>query len=119
MLAAKKRTVSLVLSIRQIVWFHSCVPYIESQHVRVEKLGHWWATLSNGYRCNRYTGIVDGGKFSSPGTIYLSQESYDKEAVLLGMWIKLQRDIATKPILVEDLSRRKIIEVRRLLALDN
>lgn len=111
-------TVSLKLRKRLMVWFQSSVVYQPSEPVRVMELDTYWAVLSNGYRCNRYTGEVDGKGERSPGTVYASKEDYERELLLLNAWRKLQRDIANKKFLKEDLTRRNILQVRRLLNLD-
>lgn len=112
------KTVSLSLTEGQIVWFESGRPYISSEEVKVERVGRLWAYLSNGYRCNRYTGVGDGGDFLSPGTVHESREDFERMQALFNMWRRLQRDIAAKRFLREDINRRAILQVRRLLKLD-
>ena len=112
------KTVSLVLAEGDIVWFQSHITYVPSEPVKVTSVGRLYAQLSNGYRCNRYTGNVDGGDYPSPGTVYLQKEDYDKEMALFNMWRRLQKDIANKRFLREDITRRRLLQVRRLLKLD-
>ena len=112
------KTVSLSLVEGQMVWFQSERPYVSSEMVKVERVGRLWAYLSNGYRCNRYTGLGDGGDYLSPGTIHPSKEEFDRVQALFNMWKRLQRDVAGKRFLKEDITRRNILQVRRLLKLD-
>lgn len=112
------KTVSLCVEEGQLVWFQSSEIYLPSEYVKVNTVCRLWASLSNGYRCNRYTGVVDGGKYRSPGTVYCTKEDYEHEVRVLRMWKKLQKDVAHKKFLKEDISRRQILAVRRLLKLD-
>lgn len=112
-------TVSLCLVEGQMVWFQSCVGYLPSEEVRVTAVGHLWATLSNQHRCNRYTGVVDGGKYASPGTVYCRKEDYEHEVSFLRTWRRFQQDVCAKKPLLEDISRRDILKARRLLKLDD
>lgn len=112
------KTVSLNLEVGQIVWFQSSEVFVISESVKVMEVGRLWAKLSNGYKCNRYTGFVDGGRYVSPGTVYATREDYDKAMRLLATWRRLQKDVAKKQILREDITRRQILAVRRILRLD-
>ncbi len=112
------KTVALSLEAGQVVWFQSSLSYIPSESVKVTSVGRLWAHLDSGFRCNRYTGEVDGGAYVSPGTVYVSRAEYDKEQVLYQMWRRLQKDMLAKRFLREDVSRRDLLQVRRLLRLD-
>lgn len=112
------RTVMLELVEGQEVWFHSLCSYIPSEKVDVTSVGRLWAVLSNGYRCNRYTGVVDGGKYLSPGTVYKSKASYEKERELYETWKRFRTDAHNRIELPETVTRRDILKARRLLKLD-
>lgn len=45
--------------------------------VSVVKVARVWAYLSNNYRCDRETLVVDGGGYSAPADLYLSKALFD------------------------------------------
>lgn len=102
----------------QEVWFQALATYLCSEKVHVTSVGRLWAVLGNGFRCNRYTGVVDGGKYISPGTVYESREAYEKERELYDTWKRFRASVSGSIELTEGVTRRDVLKARRLLKLD-
>lgn len=54
----------------------------ECYYERITKVGRKWITFNEGWKQERFnaqTMRIDGGKYSSPGQIYLSEEEYKLE----------------------------------------
>lgn len=61
-------------------WFVGAQRFNTSGPVTVTKVGRKWCTLSNGHRfdkTDKYWRQVDGGEYSSPGTLYDSEQHYN------------------------------------------
>lgn len=52
------------------------------RYVVIDKIGKKWAYFNYRKKFDIKTGIVDGGKYTSPGKIYSSQEEYEYELFL-------------------------------------
>ena len=68
--------------------------------VKVTKVGRKWITLDNGWRCDRVTGIVDGGAYSPPGKVYATKQFWLDELENKRVWDIFcagVRNIATPP----------------------
>jgi hypothetical protein len=69
----------------------------ESSAVVVHKVGRKWVHIKWGYqmmcrsRFDPNTGECDGGGFSSPGRVYLSQEIYEREKKANSLWKLLRK----------------------------
>ncbi len=110
------RTVSLCIEEGQMVWFHSQARYISSEYVKVIEVGNLWAVLGNGFKANRYTGVCEGrGYERPPGFIYCTREDWEKERALYNTWSALRREIANLHELPEGMTRRQLLNIRRLL----
>lgn len=59
------------------------------RHVTVDKVGTRWVHVLSGYSGMRFdlkTGEVDGGVYSSPGQIWLTEQEYLDECALDRRW---------------------------------
>ncbi len=103
----------------QKLWFvhtekRSGNPY----EVTVEKAGRIWATLDNHLRCDA-SGMVDGGKYQSPGHCYQSREVYELKKAREKAWLKFKLNLERKKMpdaltleaLAEISSKLGIIEI--------
>jgi hypothetical protein len=84
--------------------------------VTVTKSGKLWATLDNRMRCDG-NGIVDGGKYSSPGRCYGSREEFEAIVALETSWREFQMLVnayRNRPVSV---SVENIAEAKRILGL--
>lgn len=56
--------------------------YKPGRVVIIDKIGSKWAYFDYGKRFDMKTGVIDGGKYTSPGLIYLNKEEYDNYMLL-------------------------------------
>lgn len=69
------------------------------QEVEVVKVGIKWVSISilgrdiKPMRFDPINGRVDGGKYSSPGTVYFSREIYDAEKLRCALWRRLSEHL--------------------------
>lgn len=83
----------MTFELGQTIWIHfyqRSLGVALSPHT-VTKIGRKWVTLGNGFRENAYrfdvdTLELDGGDYTSPGKVYLSEEAYHQETALMGAW---------------------------------
>ena len=62
--------------------------------VTVSKDGSRWAEIEKGReRIDLQTLCVDGGRYSSPGTCYLTREEHEREVALRAEWSVFRRDV--------------------------
>lgn len=59
------------------------------QTVTITKVGRKWLHLSNGYRADIDTLILDGGEYSSPGKCWMSQAEYKLHVELDKRWKRI------------------------------
>ena len=59
--------------------------YSTQREVEVLKVGRVWVQLTNNLRCKK-NGVVDGGRYSSPGVLYSSKGVYDLEVLRRNLW---------------------------------
>ena len=101
-----------------MVWFHSQVRYVSSGYVKVVEVFRCKATLDNGFSANTHTGICSHrGYDRPPGFIYHSEEECAAERRLYKTWESIRKEIAAMNDLPEDMTRRKLLQVRRMLEL--
>ena len=110
--------ISFEVKLGQEVWFLSGVLYQDSGTCKVTSLGTRWALLDNGYRFDRFTGEVDGRGYVSPGRVYSSEEEWRRESALLETWQRFKAELNGVCPLRDQISRRDILRVRRILGLD-
>lgn len=58
----------------------------EPESVTIEKVGRKWLYLSNGYRADIDTLILDGNEFASPGECWGSESNYNYHRALEYRW---------------------------------
>lgn len=116
------RTVSLCLEEGQAVWFHSQARYVDSGYALVVEIHRCTALLDNGFSANRHTGVCTAKGWPSnnpPGFVYASREDWEQERALYRTWAALRKDIASLNDLPEGMTRRKLLQVRRLLQMED
>ena len=87
--------------------------------MKVIETGTLWAVLSNGFRVNRYTGVCDRrGCDKPPGFVYLTREDCEAEHALYRTFAKLKKDIAGMVDLPEGMTRRQLLQIRRIFRMD-
>ena len=79
----------------QTLWF---VPinhrYRQPEEVSITKVGRKWLELSNGYRADIKTLIVDGGGYAPPANLYISQSAYEDKVARESAWNALRAKIS-------------------------
>jgi hypothetical protein len=82
----------------------------------ITKLGRKWATLSDHKgRFDVATGELDGGVYSSPGRIYLSQEAYEAKVALSKAWGELRQILYRHPNPPPGLTLETILDLSQRL----
>ena len=81
----------------------------------VTKVGNKYATLSTDDRIVIETGIIDGGRFTSPGKCYLSKEEYDATDGTARAWRALRVAVSSQHALPKDVTLADINAARALL----
>ena len=86
------------------------------KELAVTKVGRKWVALSNGDRFDPSTGAVDGGNYSSPGSVWASRVEYQRAVLRERAWQHFQKTIwnhrLANSVTVED-----VLEAARLLGL--
>jgi hypothetical protein len=79
------------LTVGQIVYVREARRGGGLQSVRVTKIGRKWITLGdNRYRLEVGKRILDGKGYSSPGTVYLSEDQFHGELAIDKAWSKFK-----------------------------
>lgn len=79
------------------------------------KIARKWATLDyGGYRFDVATGCVDGGRYSSPGSVYESREAHELETLADNRWRELASYVQRRKPTV---TLEALTEARRLLGM--
>ena len=100
------------------LWYHrNDNRHSNGSEVTVEKIGNKWVQLSgNNGRVEKDSVNVDGGEYSSPGTLYLNKEEYDNEMMLYNAWrsfMEKSRVIGYR--VPKGMTLEKIIAIEKLL----
>lgn len=66
------------------------------KYIKIQKIGRKWLTMEDGDRVDKNTMYIDGGKFSSPGRAYMSEEDYQLETQKNEAWEKLRSLIRSR-----------------------
>ena len=86
--------------------------------VKVTGVGRRWVSTDDGNRFDRVTGHVDGGRYSSPGTVYTSRNAYADALELSNAWRTLLSDLRnTYGAAPGGVTVAGIAEARRLLGM--
>lgn len=68
--------------------------YQPGRKVIIDKIGNKWVYFKYANRFDIKTGYVDGGKYPSPGKIYLNEDEYKKELFLKEnqdiLWMRIE-----------------------------
>jgi hypothetical protein len=83
--------------------------------VLVEKVGRRWITLSNGHRIDVNSWYADGGKYTSPGRIYVSQEDYENTTRTQIAWDAFKKRIDRAYKVPTSMTSQKIAEIERMI----
>lgn len=73
-----------------VEWRNGSKPYMLTE--TVSKIGRKWVEFMNG-RCrfNPETMNIDGGEYTSPGRVWLTEDAYDAHVERRHMWQKLYK----------------------------
>jgi hypothetical protein len=66
------------------------------RHCKVTKVGRRWVELDAGYRFESSNMQLDGGKYSSPGSVWNSESAYRENVALYKAWDKLAKCLYRK-----------------------
>ncbi len=101
------------LEVGQKVW----VKWTSRHHVLTEldvtSIGRKWVYLQDGrYRVAIGERILDGGGFTSPGTLYLSKREYDDNGETSKVWTRFRRSVerlysAPEGVTLDDIDRAR------------
>jgi len=85
------------LAVGDKLYFFSSVSYRTSRDVTVEKVGHKWATLSNGQRIELGEWSAHRGEYPPVGRCYENIEEYQEEVALRTEWDTFRRTLPSWP----------------------
>jgi hypothetical protein len=72
--------------------------FTQNRPVFVSKVGRKWIHFDDGrYRFNPESMRVDGGGYSSPGTVYMSKEEHDAEMDKRDAWDRFRLNLPSTP----------------------
>jgi hypothetical protein len=86
-------------ALNQTVWVKMHHPSVGLKPYTITKIGRKWAELStplhsvSRYRFDVATGELDGHGYSTPGTVYLSEEAYAEELAISTAWSAFQSQV--------------------------
>lgn len=84
---------------------------------KVESIGRKWVNLEkHAGRFDKETMLLDGGQYSSPGKVYLSEEVYRNELAVEDLWKKFREAYTYRA--PEGVTVDNIREAARLLKLE-
>ena len=64
-------------------------------HATITKIGRKWITLDRGdYRFDAETMQLDGGKYSSPGAVYASEDEYMQQTAIAKAWSDFKQKLS-------------------------
>lgn len=70
-----------------VLWYVPSQRYGSARLVTIEKVGRVWATFDRGlHRARTVDGYVDGGEFSSPGTLWPSEAEHTAHVARALAW---------------------------------
>lgn len=98
------------LKVGQTLWY---VPdrqrWSDPCEVTIEKIGRKWATLQGHYgRVDIETLCIDGGRYSSPGSCYISKEAYEAQVALNRAWAAFRKSVDRQHAPPSDCTMHKI-----------
>lgn len=102
------------LEVGQKLWYVPSDSRQNQTEVTIQSIGRKWAKVCYVGRIDINTLEVDGGKFSSPGKCYISQEEYDNYVLIRSAWAELARKIPMYS-LPEGMTQEKIDLIRKLV----
>lgn len=89
-----------------------------NETVTVTKVGRKWADLDNCPRIDVKTLIADGGKYSSPGRCYYSEDEYKNQLAINNAWYNLCKKLEFRSP-PKDMTLEKMQQVEELLGLSD
>lgn len=104
-------------TVGQKLWF---VPshnerWSSQKEVTVRKVGRKWVELDTGQRIEKGKRIIDGGDYSSPGSVYSSKQEYDNYVSLNNAWDDLRRTIDKRYSPPDGMTIEKIEQAKAIL----
>lgn len=95
-----------------VVYEHSQGTNRPEAHLSITKVGRTWVHLSNGERFDPTTMHVDGGRYASPGRIWLSEAALKRDRTRRRLYQALRNDLsrALHPdVRISDLQRVRVL----------
>ena len=89
----------------------------EPREITVIKVGRKWAQLSNYYRIDINTMVVDGGVYPSPGKCYESQKHYEYCCAANKLWDATRNGM--RYVVPVGVTLNDIKQARKLLGLED
>jgi hypothetical protein len=87
----------------------------QSSYVEIMKVGRKWATLSSGHKVDLVSFYADGGNFSPPGRIWLSEGAWKEYRARCDAWHKLA-DVTRRLVLPSHLSLADLNDILAKIA---
>lgn len=82
----------------------------------ISKIGRKWITFTNGKRADKETLKVDGKGYSSPGSLWFSEEEFEAKKLRSRLWRKLIRDLPWSP--PGHMTEEKIRQIAEIARID-